>query len=386
MGLFRAMMFAAFSILASECAWPQFVISTLPSPPQANQEFRAYITGPFPGGFAFQITPEVTVSGNAITVQLHGGCGVTCPLTTTVITRDFPLPALPAGQYTMTVLLYDLSFAQFGAGQLNFTIDSAPPKSYEGLWLKADESGWGLNIAHQGSILFVTWFTYDVDGSGMWLVMSSGTSTFANTFSGTLYRTRGTAFNVVPWPAVSYPADYTLVGTLTLSFTDANNGTMTYTVGGVTQSKPIKRFIFATGGTNCVLTDVPPAAPNYQDLWVESPQIAGQGWGVNISHQGDTLFATWFTYQAGGKGQWLVMSNGAKTPQGTYTGALQRTTGPAFSAVPFNPGLVTRSTVGSASFTFTDNNNGIFSYTLDGVSQSKPITRYVFSTPATICQ
>src|SRR5258708_1477318 len=81
-----------------------------------------------------------------------------------------------------------------------FTSDAEPGKRYEGLSLKADESGWGLHLAHQGSPLFATWFTYDRDGSGMWLVMSSGTATtLANSFPGTLYRTRGTAFNVVPW-------------------------------------------------------------------------------------------------------------------------------------------------------------------------------------------
>ena len=46
--------------------------------------------------------------------------------------------------------------------------------SYGGLWWKspaASESGWGLNITHQGDILFATWFTYDRDGNGMWLVI-----------------------------------------------------------------------------------------------------------------------------------------------------------------------------------------------------------------------
>ena len=36
--------------------------------------------------------------------------------------------------------------------------------SYEGLWWNSpanSESGWGLNITHQGNILFATWFTYD---------------------------------------------------------------------------------------------------------------------------------------------------------------------------------------------------------------------------------
>ncbi len=255
--------------------------------------------------------------------------------------------------------------------------------SYEGLWLKSDESGWGLNLTQQGTILFGTWFTYDSDGSGLWLVMSNGAQTSPGNFSGTLYRTTGPAFNSAPFTPIVFPTNYSQVGTLTLSFTDANTGTMSYTVNGVTQSKAITRYIYASGGTNCTLLGTQGASPNYQDLWLKADEA---GWGVNLTHQGDILFATWFTYQAGGKGQWLVMSNGTKTAPGVYTGGLQRTTGPAFSAVPFNPNSVTRTTVGSATFTFSDVNNATFAYTVDGVSQSKRITRYVYSSPTTVCQ
>jgi hypothetical protein len=43
------------------------------------------------------------------------------------------------------------------------------------------------------------------------------------------------------------------------------------------------------------------------------------------------------------------------------------------------------SAVGSATFTFTDPSNGTFTYSVNGVTQSKPITRYLFSSPATTC-
>ena len=36
-------------------------------------------------------------------------------------------------------------------------------------------------------------------------------------------------------------------------------------------------------------------ATNYQDLWWNP---AESGWGVNFTHQGDIIFATWFTYDA----------------------------------------------------------------------------------------
>ena len=65
---------------------------------------------------------------------------------------------------------------------------------------------------------------------------------------------------------------------------------------------------------------------------------------------------------------------------------LQTTTGPAFNAVPFNPNNVARTTVGTGTFTFTDANNGTFSYTVNGATQSKPIARYVYASPTTVCQ
>jgi hypothetical protein len=275
----------------------------------------------------------------------------------------------------------------FGASGIGVSTSSL---SYEGLWLNGSESGWGLNITHQGNILFGTWFTYDSDGTGMWLVMSDGEQTGPNTYSGGLYRTVGPAFNAATFNSISFPANYTQVGTLTLSFTDANTGVMSYTVNGVAQAKAITRFIFAASGTNCTLGGSQGASTNYQDLWLHSPLGTEGGWGVNLSHQGDILFATWFTYLPGltqtNKGMWLVMSAGNKVSPGVYTGILQTTTGPAFNAVPFSPNAVQRTTVGSATFTFTDANNGNFSYTVNGVTQSKPITRYIYATPSTVCQ
>jgi alpha-tubulin suppressor-like RCC1 family protein len=263
--------------------------------------------------------------------------------------------------------------------------------SYQGLWLKGDESGWGVNVTHQRTTLFATWFTYDSDGTGMWLVASSVAQTSAGNFTGTLYRTVGPAFSANPFNSISFPANYTQVGTLTLSFTDANTGTMSYTVNGVTQSKAITRYVYVASPPTCILGGTQGSSPNYQDLWLRSATGTTEaGWGVNITHQGDILFATWFTYLAGSgatnKGIWLVMSNGNKTAPGVYTGALQTTTGPAFSAVPFNPNNVARTTVGSGTFTFTDANNGTFSYIVNGVTQSKPIARYIYATPTTVCQ
>jgi hypothetical protein len=84
---------------------------------------------------------------------------------------------------------------------------------------------------------------------------------------------------------------------------------------------------------------------------------------------------------------WLVMSNGNKTGEGVYSGVLQRTTGPnAFSnTTPFNPNLVHGTTVGDATLTFTGPDNANFRYTVNGITQTKPITRLRVAAPATVC-
>ena len=40
-------------------------------------------------------------------------------------------------------------------------------------------------------------------------------------------------------------------GSATLTFSDDSNGTFTYTVGGVTQSKPITRQVYGSATTRC---------------------------------------------------------------------------------------------------------------------------------------
>jgi hypothetical protein len=264
--------------------------------------------------------------------------------------------------------------------------------SYQGLWLKSpltSEPGWGINFTHQGSTMFATWYTYDTDGSGMWLVMSNGTQVSAGKFEGELYRTTGPGFNAEPFTAIG-ASNYTKVGNLSVTFSDGNNGSLSYTVNGVSQTKPITRFLF--GASTCTLGGTMGTPPNYSDLWYRSEAEAG--WGVNIVHQGDILFVTWFPYESGGtaaapaKGMWLVMSNANKTAEGVYTGVLQRTTGPnAFSnTTPFDPNLVKGTTVGDATLTFTGPNTANFRYTVNGVTQTKPITRLIVGAPATICR
>ena len=260
--------------------------------------------------------------------------------------------------------------------------------SYQALWWNSpagSEPGWGLNITHQGDILFATWLTYDTDGSAMWLVMPRGelvTSFDPPTYSGLLYRTTGPAFDAPTFDSSAVTA--TAVGRATFTFTDFDNGSFLYDLDGVVRAKPITRFVFSSMPT-CVRGGTPGVSPNFQDLWWKSPAGSESGWGVNLTHQGDILFATWSTYDTNGRSLWLVMPRGDKVDTNVFTGPLYRTSGPAFSNSTWDATRVVATSVGTATFAFTGANSGTFTATVNGATQSKPITRLVYSNPTTVC-
>jgi len=270
------------------------------------------------------------------------------------------------------------------AAYLTAFASGAGPGNVSDLWWNPAENGWGVNFVHQGESVFGTLFTYDANRAPMWLVMSSGAlQADGVTFSGDLYRTTGPAFNANPFTPIG-PANYTRVGTMTAIFSGPNSGTLSYTVNGVMVTKTIQRLVYGARAANCVPTTASRAtSTNYQDLWWNA---AEGGWGINVTHQDNTLFATLFTYDASGRDLWLVMSGGVRQADGSYQGTLYRSSGPAFNANPFTP--ITESDltpVGTMSFRFSNGENGTLSYTVNGVPVTKAITRLVFASPVAAC-
>jgi hypothetical protein len=279
--------------------------------------------------------------------------------------------------------------------------------SFQGLWWNypaGSENGWGLNLTHQGDTLFGTWFTYDADGRGTWLVMPRADRvdamgmgmdmgmgdmymyggygmTAMYTYTGQLFAPAGPAFDSAAFDGASVVL--TPVGSATLSFSTQNFGTFSYTVNGVSGSKAITPLEYARLPMCDFQPAAPGAAPNFEDLWWASPPGAENGWGVNITHQGDILFATWFTYDAQRRPLWLVMSRGEKTGPNTYSGDLYRSRGPAFNAATWSDAHLDKA--GSATFAFSDADNGTFTATVDGATRVKAITRLAFASPSTVC-
>jgi hypothetical protein len=345
------------------------------------------------GGLVFGPTPFSTSVANSIrratlVIYHSGDNGQVGPQLYAALTGATPRGVSVLSGGTDTACGYHLFQGldtEFVTATTDFMTRNSPTQqatamNFQGLWWRSpagSENGWGVNVAHQGDVLFATWYTYDVDGSAMWL-FSDARKTTGTTYTGQLYQATGAPFSA--YDAARFSPS--VVGNVTFSFTDANTGTFSYTAKGVTQSKAITRFVYASPVPTCAAgTTV--SSTNYTDLWWRSPGASENGWGVNLVHQGDILFATWYTYGADGTDLWMVMDSAAKIGDRTYRGNVYRTSSGPFNA--YDPSHFLATQVGTGTFTFTDASNGTFSYTVDGVTQSKAITRYVFASPPTSC-
>jgi hypothetical protein len=118
------------------------------------------------------------------------------------------------------------------------------------LWGNPGEPAWSLNIVHHKVLVVngpgtdavvATWNTFNASNAPTWFSLSGGSWTTGQSYTGVLHQTTGSYFGnaYVPGQAVD-----SIVGSATLSFTDANNGTLSYTVAGITSSRAIIRKAF----------------------------------------------------------------------------------------------------------------------------------------------
>jgi len=139
------------------------------------------------------------------------------------------------------------AFSRFDLAYSKLVQYLSPPPSPSGdftdLWWNPAESGWGLNVVeHPTHVIFAVWYTYGADRRPTWYVLPSGAWTSANVFSGTIYATSGP-----PASGATFNADAVqvkAVGSGTVTFSDANNGTFAFTIDGVAGTKAITRQPF----------------------------------------------------------------------------------------------------------------------------------------------
>jgi ribosomal protein S27E len=120
--------------------------------------------------------------------------------------------------------------------------------------------------------------------------------------------------------------------------------------------------------------DQTPTSPtNITGLWWNPNE---SGWGAAITQQANVAFVTIFTYDAAHNPTWFVASACAVSGSGC-SGDLYRATGGTALTSPWT-GSVGAQKVGTITFVFSDTNNSSANFSIDGIGDSKQLTRQIF--------
>lgn len=250
-----------------------------------------------------------------------------------------------------------------------------------GIYANPAESGYGLFVVQAGNRLVPAWYTYDTDGKPLWFLVSGADLQADGSYRGDLFRYTGAPFSQTVPNAVN---STTQAGTARLRYTNADTIEFSYTIGTQTQTKTVSRFNLSNDVLSCAATTAPRTnASNFTDLWWNPQQ---QGWGLNIVHQGNVIFFGWYTYGPDQRPMW-VTGTGQRQPNGSFTGDLNRpSSGTPWSQINGNPATTFPvPKVGTFTLNFSDGENASFNWTLDGVTQTRTLSRFNFGSPATVC-
>lgn len=114
------------------------------------------------------------------------------------------------------------------------------------------------------------------------------------------------------------------------------------------------------------------------DLWQDPAEL---GWGMQLVHQGQVIFATAFLYDVAGKPTWITaaLTPTQKTPTQTeWKGdVVLPEGGPWFGAPKFDPTTVAAHKAGTMTWSIdsSNTNSGHLIYSVDGVTVTKSLVR-----------
>ena len=243
---------------------------------------------------------------------------------------------------------------------------NAPAAPWQDMWWAGmAENGWGMSVIQHRDMLFSVIYAYDAEGRPTWYVMPGGEWNSARTaFTGALYAPRGS-------PYTHYEvSDFTVgesVGQATLNILDGATVALDFTIQGVSGRKSLTRQDLGP-------VDTPPVADRADMWWGGAEQ---NGWGMALLQQYRTMFAVWFTYDAGGAPTWFVMPTGSWSDASTYQGRIYRAAGSPWLGKAYDPRAFRTTDVGNFRFRF-DGDGATFDYTIDGRSGTMPLSRQPF--------
>src|SRR5262245_29569065 len=267
------------------------------------------------------------------------------------------------------------AIAQGGSGSL--TLVCATPNA-TGLWWIPAENGRGTWLSHQGDTIFAVDYAYDNGNLPRWRTLTA-TKQGDGTFLGDVYETTGPSFVAPTFDVQSVRANKIGPGFIAQDDTDHVRVNMSEGI--------VRRLTRQSFGTvpKCAfgLANDPSADVNFTDLWWNASE---SGWGINLAHQGDTIFSAWYTYGTNGAPLFLVGTlHETAAGSAIYEGDLYRAAGPAGAAM-------SAAQVGTAQLTFTNGNSATLTTTaqLDGMAapmtRTTSIARQIFAAPGAACQ
>lgn len=143
--------------------------------------------------------------------------------------------------------------------------------NFSDLWWNPAESGWGLNVAQQADVMYLTFYLFGPNGQPVWytaLVVYQGLQADGSTlFAGNLFQSTGPYFG---GPYNASLVDTSSVGSASFRGTSTTTATLTYVVGNVTVVKQIERFLLRAdnlsgdylGGTSDITSNCALASNN----------------------------------------------------------------------------------------------------------------------------
>ena len=180
------------------------------------------------------------------------------------------------------------------------TVACQPQTPQSGWWWYPQQDGRGFGIEVQGNNMFMSGYLYDDSGRATWMVAEGKVSFDGSLFSSTLYQVQNgqTLTGEYKKPTVSnFP------GAITLSFTSARNGTLSWP-GGII---PIQRFDDVIGSSSGT---TPAFVP--ENGWWWSADESGRGYFMEFKN--NFAFIAGYMYDSNGRPVWYLAQGAMVAP------------------------------------------------------------------------
>ena len=238
---------------------------------------------------------------------------------------------------------------------------------FSGQWFDPSQNGQGLVIdvtnpdAGNNRILLLTWFVFS-NGQPTWVQgvgtphAHAGTGSEANTV--VVQMDQVAIFKGASFPLGQAHAAASVWGSITLTFTDANTGSMSWTSsypGFNSGSMPIKHFLAV--GLPAQDAAAAQVKSCYSGNWF-NPAQSGHGFEFEILPTTPAFLAVdWFAFAPNGTPVWLQGAGAISGNSAQMHLQLIDGTGAKFPP-SYNPNAITQHDWGTATFTFTDASHG----------------------------